>query len=103
MWFRVASLLHLNIRDCQEKLTYSEFLEWVEFYNLEPWGFHIENLYNGILASTIDNCRMTSKPRHKFAKPKDYMVLQKEKTASVEDVHAKLLFSGIPVIDKRGK
>ena len=104
MWFRVASLLGgRTVEELKSEMTYSEFLEWVEFYSIEPWGFHIENLFNGVVASTVDNCRMTTKVRHQFAKPRDYMVLQKDKPQSVENIHMKLLLSGIPVIDKRNE
>jgi hypothetical protein len=104
MWFRVASILGKSVAETQRDLEYVEFLKWCEFYNLEPWGFNAENLYTGIIASTIDNCRMFSKPRHKFAKPKDYMILQDTKeSGKVEDVNMKLMLSGIPVIDKREK
>lgn len=84
-------------------MSYAEFLQWCEFYSIEPWGFHVQNTFTGIIASTVDNCRMTSKPRHQFAKVKDYMILQKEKPQSVENVHNKLLLSGLEVIDLREK
>lgn len=46
-----------------------QFEEWAAFYALEPWGFHIDDVRMGILASTI--LRAAGSKR---SKPQDFLL-----------------------------
>lgn len=60
-----------------------EFLSWVAYYQIEPWGSELANLNAGIIASTIANCNRDPKRRREpwiarnfmlpspFAEPKE--------------------------------
>jgi len=53
------------------RLTSRQFRDWIEFYELEPWGSDMEFLRSGIVASTIANChRDHRKPPFK---PSDFI------------------------------
>lgn len=79
MWYRVASKLGRRVPDLKREMPYSEFLEWCKFYQLEPWGFWSDQMHAALIASTVDNCRMTSKRRTKFSTIADYMFSITEK------------------------
>ena len=52
--FRLCLALGWPHPDCLlDALTPEQFAEWADYYNLEPWGFEVEDLRVGILASTI--------------------------------------------------
>jgi hypothetical protein len=38
-----------------ESISSSKFLEWIEYFELEPFGYEIENYRSGIIASAIYN------------------------------------------------
>jgi hypothetical protein len=52
-------------------LTSRQFRDWMDFYELEPWGSEMEFTRSGIVASTIANCHRDS--RKLAFKPKDFM------------------------------
>ena len=66
MWFRLAMLLGMSVRECQHKVSAKEFAEWLAFFQLEPmpdsW------LQHGVLCQLIANALGS-----KTAKPQDFM------------------------------
>ena len=54
-----------------EQLPSHELTYWVEFFNLEPWGFEVENWRMGQIASTIVNCTPRGRGAKVF-KPTDF-------------------------------
>ena len=52
----------------------SELDEWVEFWRMEPWGSHRDNIHAGLIAATVANAY-----RKKNARPvtfQDFMLLE---------------------------
>lgn len=43
MLFRVAMALGRTVGELEETIGHAELLEWFAFYELEPWGAHIED------------------------------------------------------------
>lgn len=51
-------------------LSPAQFAEWAEFYELEPWGFGVDDVRGGVLASTIAaTAGSAMKPSDFFLKP----------------------------------
>jgi hypothetical protein len=70
--FRLASHLgYLDVDSMLDQLTSSQFLEWLEFYQLEPYGYELDNYRAGIIASAIYNTNR-SKESDKVFEPKDF-------------------------------
>lgn len=67
MLFRLALRLGKTVAQLQTELTKQEFIEWQAFYQLEPWGFDIENWRAANIASTVANVnRPPKKPAYKL-------------------------------------
>ena len=52
-------------------MTHAEFMSWLAYYRLEPWGEERADLRTGILASTVANCHAGKRSRP--FEPKDFM------------------------------
>lgn len=52
-------------------MSYTEFLDWIAFYELHPFG--MENWNAGVIASTIANAHRDVKKRKKPFTPSDFM------------------------------
>ena len=50
-------------------LTPKQFAEWAAFYNLEPWGFEVEDHRLGIIAASLFRAQ-----GNKEAQPRDFMM-----------------------------
>ena len=53
-----------------DRLTSRQLRDWMDFYEVEPWGSDMEFLRSGIVASTIANCHRDS--RRPAFKAKDF-------------------------------
>jgi len=113
MWHRLALQLGCTIMELKSRMTVLEFREWCAYYAVEPWGFFADHFNAGLIASTIDNCRMTGKKRSRFATIADYMPMVKRKVKRKPNVptfkqfvgmlKAKYAIAGVPleIIDNR--
>lgn len=54
-WFQLALALGMSVREAQEKITSREFVEWMAFYRLEPWGEWRGDYQAGMVCSTVAN------------------------------------------------
>lgn len=59
----------MTVERLSEEMSADEFNDWVHFAAIEPFGYEIEQLRAGIVASEIRNCSGRSK---RAAKPADY-------------------------------
>ena len=59
-----------------DAMTSRQYLEWLAFYNLEPWGEHRGDLRAGIIASTIANVNRGK--NQEAVEPLDFMPYQKQ-------------------------
>jgi hypothetical protein len=48
MRFRLAQSLGMTVAELEQRLTFSEFLEWCAFYSIEPWGSEQDDLRAGL-------------------------------------------------------
>ena len=77
MLFRVASRLGLTVERLLAEMPADEFFDWCAFYQLEPWGYEMENWRMGVVAATTANSAGRKKP----LKPADFMPKQKRRKA----------------------
>lgn len=61
----------------------SEYLEWQEYYSLEPFGEERADLRAGIIASTIYN---VNRGKNRALKPEDFMPKFKTKKQSTKQL-----------------
>lgn len=53
MWFRLAALFGMTVRELQARMDMVEFAEWLAYWTIEPWGASREDYRAGVLASAI--------------------------------------------------
>ena len=99
--------------EAQRHISSREFAEWAAFYNLEPWGYEMDNWRTALITSMVANTARDPKKRPRPYMPDDFMpgVETKAITADELKVKASAIFSalggtkpgpdGTPV--KRGK
>jgi len=69
MWYRLTLALgHKSVSACQEAINSREFTGWLAYYSLEPFGYEMENLRFGTIASAIYNA---ANPKN-HTKPQDF-------------------------------
>lgn len=59
------------IAQLKAEMSHREFVSWLAFYEVEPWGEERADLRAGIVASTVANCHVSRKG--KGFKPSDFM------------------------------
>lgn len=76
MWHRVAALLGgATVAEWQQRMSSDEFVRWCAFFDLEPWGYHLDNWRMGVVACTVANSAGRKKP----LKPSDFYPKQRKK------------------------
>ena len=58
--------LGLSVRETQQRISSREFTEWAAFYELEPWGYEVDNYRAGLICATVANA-MRGKRGKKFS------------------------------------
>lgn len=87
MLFRLALRLGKTVQQLVSELSVDEFMEWIAFYRLEPWGFDIDNWRSANVASTVANAnRPPRQPAYKL----EQFLPQREKPQTAQDMLAKL-------------
>ncbi len=75
---RLALALGYTVRELLERLTYEEFIEWVGYYEEEPWGSQIDGLRAASNTCVVYNAGlMTAAPKEynkKPAKPHQFFI-----------------------------
>lgn len=61
-------------------MTSREYIEWVAFYQLEPWGYAADNFRAATIAAVIANTARDTKKRRKPFQPADFMPQEPEGT-----------------------
>ena len=81
------------------QMTREELVEWMAFYQLEPWGARIEDQRYGIIAATVANVMSSSGKRYTST---DFFPPKTERERQL-NIAAKVMaaFSKFPVVDKR--
>jgi|SRR5688500_10845477 len=63
----------MSVKQCQQEVSSREFIEWMAYYRLEPFGELRSDLRNGITASVIANVNRDKKRKPKPFKAEDFM------------------------------
>lgn len=74
MMFRLAAKLGWSVAMIEHGMDHTEFLEWCEFYALEPFGEIRDDLRAGMVCSTVVNSQLSKKDRSKARKPGDFVM-----------------------------
>jgi hypothetical protein len=71
--FRLALALGMTVEEMLDRMTWAEYLEWQEYYGLEPWGEERADLRSAIVASLIANVNRDAKKQPRPYEPTDFM------------------------------
>ena len=73
----------MTVADAQERISAHEFMEWLAFYRIEPWGEFRADLRSGIAACGVASMWASSSgPR---LRPKDFMPMFQEEPRTYLD------------------
>lgn len=64
----------MTMKEIQDKMSYEEFIDWMAFYQLEPFGPAVDNLGHAITSSVIANVNRDPKNQKKPYKPEDFLI-----------------------------
>lgn len=78
-WFRVAAHLHLPVEELAERITHSEFLDWLEYLKWEDQREGKDDFYSSLIAAEI---RRSYVKHPNKVKQKDFKIQYKETTSS---------------------
>ena len=53
--YRLAALLGIPVADLLPKLSHDEYLGWMAYYQLEPWGCSVEDHRIGVVVAQMIN------------------------------------------------
>ena len=67
----------MTVAELKERMTHAEFIRWIAYSRMEPWGYDMDNWRAGLIASTMANVNRGRKG--KSYKPSDFMP-QRQKT-----------------------
>lgn len=88
MLFRLAAKLGRFVSEIEHGMDHTEFLEWCEFYSIEPFGEIRDDLRAGVIASAVVNVQLSKKDRNKAKSPNDFVLFDalksKDKTDSAD-------------------
>jgi hypothetical protein len=78
--------LHLGctVAHLEENLSAKEYGEWVEFFNLEPFGWEAQCYSSGIVAATIANVNRDAKKKPKPFEAIDFVPGAKRTTKKID-------------------
>lgn len=88
--FRLALALGMPVEEMLDRMTWAEYLEWGEYYGLEPWGEERSDLRSGIVASVIANTSRDPKRQPKPFEPVDFMPYYEKPQPSPEQLAHKI-------------
>ncbi len=63
----------MPVGELLRRMSAQEFAEWMAFFEMEPWGYDMENWRFGMLAATMANLHRDPKKRRKPYRPEDFM------------------------------
>lgn len=61
-----------TVSELQDRIEYSEFVEWIAFYEAEPFGESRTEIQTAMLAAVISNVNRSKKS--KKVKPSDFLI-----------------------------
>lgn len=64
--------LGCTVTELQGRIEYSEFLEWIAFYEAEPWGEGRSEIHTALLAAVIANVNRGKKGKR--VKASDFLI-----------------------------
>jgi hypothetical protein len=80
----------MTVEEMLERMSWQEFLEWQEYYGLEPFGEERADLRSGIVASVLANVNRDPKKRSKPFEPTDFMPYYEKPKPSPEQLAHKI-------------
>jgi len=97
MLFRLAAHLGRFVSEIEHGMDYTEFMEWCEFYSIEPFGEIRDDLRAGVVASAVVNVQLQKKDRSKAKSAGDFILfdaLKSKEKADSADAQVMAAFTG---------
>lgn len=88
--FRLALALGMTVEDMLDRMTWREYREWLEFYEVEPFGDERADLRSGIVAALIANVNRDPKKHPQPFKPNEFMPFYQEPPPTPEQLAHKI-------------
>lgn len=79
---RLASHLHIPVGELQQRVTSSEFVEWMEYLEQEVHDFHREDFYLAQIAMEVRRASLTSGAVVRLS---DFLLTFKSRSAMTDD------------------
>lgn len=83
--FRLALALGKTLGEI-EVMSYAEYLEWQEYYALEPFGLAVQDATQAHIVSTLANVNRDSKKRPEAYRIADFMLFPRNNQSEAEAV-----------------
>ena len=74
MWFRLAALLGCGVAEAQARISSYEFSEWCAYYQIEPFGAHLQNQYIAGIQAAIYNVNRDPKRRSRPFSADEFLI-----------------------------
>ena len=81
-WFYIASEIGSTVNEAKQRVSYSEYCDWLLFFKTNPpMRQHINNI-GALIGNTVYNCAQGTKKRLKF---KDFLIDYQDLTMTDEE------------------
>ncbi len=64
----------MTVEELKNKMSYEEFIDWMAFYQIEPFGPSVNSLGHAVTSSVIANVNRNPKKQKKPYKPDDFLI-----------------------------
>jgi hypothetical protein len=76
----------VDVDQMLEEIPSTLLVEWMAFFEIEPWGYDAANWRSGIVSATVANVKR--KPGTKAFYPADFMPVRKQQQSPAEMIAA---------------
>ncbi|MEZ4714310.1 MAG: DUF4035 domain-containing protein [Caldilineaceae bacterium] len=88
-----------TVAELQSRMGQTEFLDWLEYYQVEPFGEVRAEMRMGMLASVLANIHRDSKKKPEAYSPKEFMATYEIGDAPSAPLDAKTLLEKVRAIN----
>ena len=74
----------MPVSELVERISYDELIEWIAYYQLEPFGPAIDHLGPAITSSVVANANRDPKKRKKAYSPFDFLVTVDKRSKEID-------------------
>lgn len=90
--FRLAGHLKCFVSDIEDGMAYTELIEWLAYYQIDPYGEVRDDLRAGVVAAQVFNAQLDRKTRNKAKGPADFILFDPcKREKSPQDVDNQIM------------